>query len=1302
MDPTDQSSLQQQVRSGRSKFIAMAVSYSLGTFNDNFYREATCLLAVAAGRREFQQYAMIVFALPYLLVAAQAGWLADRFPKRRVVIGSKALEVAAMLCGAAGILTGSWPLMLAMVCLMGLQSCIFSPSLNGSIPELYPAAYVTTANAKLRVATTGAILLGIGLAGPALDVPGRPVLGISPGRIAVALVVFLAAAGGLAASFGVPSRPAAGRGTAFPWSGPWSTLKALWTMRRDRLLATVILTDALVWFTGSAEVLIINVLGLEQFGLSNSATGSLVFAQLFGFAAGGLVSTRLAVGERWHRVLAPSALGLSAALGAVALVPLLPGPAQVPSAWVLLALAGVMGGIMVIPCESFVQVRPEAHRRGSAIAAANFAVFTGILLSGPAHHVLLSHMAPTTCFTALAVLALLLSAALAADLPAGRGNMLDAFMVWLGGRLLRLRYRIEVSGLDDVAARGTDGVLFLPNHPALIDPIIVLSVLWRRFAPLAWADQDQVSRPVIGRLARRLGVRSVPAAHYGPDARRKVEETLRATIEDLRAGRCVLLYPSGHAYRARLEDLRGNTAVHRILEELPGVRVALVRTRGLWGSRFSWASGRPPDVGGPLKKGVLTLLLGGVFFGPRRRVTLEFHEPDDLPRSADRETLNRCLEEFYNRDAQPNTYVPYTPWERGGRRQMPEPFVGAAAADAGNVPEGTHRIVLRQLEEMTGATKIGDADHLGRDLGMDSLGRAELIAWLESEFGLPAGDPDSLQTVADVLLAACGEAVQGEPAPLEPVPSRWFERRQDGERLVPAQGDTVTECFLRMARRHPGRPAVADQTSGVKTFRDLVAAAMALRPGLAALPGRRLGIMLPASVAADTLYLTALFCGKTPVMVNWTVGERNVRHSLDLAGVERVITARALLTRIAAQGVELSSLRDRFVFLEDIGAAMPLRRKLGAWLLSRLTWASLERARPPETAVILFTSGSESLPKAVPLTHASLLANLRGVMQQLLLRSQDRLVGILPPFHSFGLTATVLLPLCAGGPVVYHPNPTQAGAIGRLIEAYGVTVLVGTPTFLNGIVRASAGGRLATLRLAVTGAEKCPDRVYQALKARCPQMTVLEGYGVTECSPIIAVNVEDAPRPGTIGKVLPSLDYAIVDLESGQRAEPGRPGMLLVRGPSVFAGYLAHEGASPFVEFEGKSWYRTGDLVSRDEEAVLTFRGRLKRFAKLGGEMVSLPAIEEVLAARYQDDDAEAPTIAVEATPDDERPEVVLFTTLDLDREAVNRRIREAGLSALHNVRRVIRLEQIPLLGTGKTDYRALRETLAGRTPPQE
>ena len=409
------------VRLARGKFLAMAGTYSLGVFNDNFFKQAACLLAIAGGRAELQGYAGGLFALPFILFAAPAGFLADRFAKRHVVIAAKALELAAMICGAIGICIGNWPLMLIMVFTMGLQATIFGPALNGSIPELYPASYVLKANSVLKTATTVAILLGIIFACVALGQKQVSWHGIAAGRLIVAGGVLAMSALGLLLSLWVPSRPPANPAAKFPWTGPADTVRALAGLRTDRLLAGTVILDAYVWFAAALDVFIINRLGMSQFQMDESNISFLQVPLLAGVAAGGLACGRLATSDRWHRVLAPAALAMGSALLLIALVPLLPEHIgisaaalalskiypQIIASCLLLFFTGAAGGILLVPLEAFIQARPPADRKGQIIAAANCTAFIGILLAGLAFNVLDRFMRPTAAFGVLGGLTML-------------------------------------------------------------------------------------------------------------------------------------------------------------------------------------------------------------------------------------------------------------------------------------------------------------------------------------------------------------------------------------------------------------------------------------------------------------------------------------------------------------------------------------------------------------------------------------------------------------------------------------------------------------------------------------------------------------------------------------------------------------------------------------------------------------------------------------------------------------------------------------------------------------------------------
>jgi long-chain-fatty-acid--[acyl-carrier-protein] ligase len=873
--------------------------------------------------------------------------------------------------------------------------------------------------------------------------------------------------------------------------------------------------------------------------------------------------------------------------------------------------------------------------------------------------------------------------------------MLNSLVAMLTRWLLALRYRVEISGLDRIAAAGRGGILFLPNHPALIDPVILSVHLYRNFRPRAVADVDQIDRFLIRRLARRMRVVPIPSFEkHGSAARKQIEASLDKCVEAIAAGENVLLWPAGRAYRSLFESLRGSSAVEHVLARLPETRIVTVRTRGLWGSGFSRAAGREPDVARTLLKGAAALLSSGIFFAPRRAVTIEFAEPADFPRKAGRNEINRFLENYYNAAAAPNTYVPYSILQGSSAVTRPEPEPPKTAATDYQAPEETRKLVIEHLGGTTGFPEPDERQTLAEDLGMDSLAQMDLVLWLEREFGFPVINGEMLHTVGDVLAAAGGELSPVKPVRIRAVPRRWSRRRRRMAVTIPA-AETIPGAFLAHARRLASKPAVADGASGVKTHRDIVAACILLKDRIEQLEGERVAVMLPSSAAFTVLYLSIMFAGRIPVIINYTGGVRNVTESLRLSGAKRVMTSRVLAERLRSRGIDLSAMGESLVFIEDIRRDLSAIAKARAFLAGYLSWRKLENARIAETAAILFTSGSETLPKAVPLTHRNILANLRDVLGVVTVYEDDRLIGMLPPFHSLGLTGTVALVLCAGVSCAYCPDPTDAAAIAAAIGAYGTTTIIGTPAFLGAIVRAAGPGGLNPLRLVITGADACGKQLYRRLEAACPNAVVLEGYGTTECSPIVSINPQNDPRPMTIGRILPSYEYMLADPDTCEPAAvPGR-GELLVRGPSVFAGYLNYGGESPFVSIGGRSWYRTGDVVSVDRDGVLTFRARLKRFVKLGGEMISLPAIEAVLESRFAAGEGRGPVLAVEATGD-RPPQLVLFAACPVDRQAANEAVRAAGLSALHNIRKVVRLDEIPALATGKTDHRKLREQVAG------
>ncbi len=873
--------------------------------------------------------------------------------------------------------------------------------------------------------------------------------------------------------------------------------------------------------------------------------------------------------------------------------------------------------------------------------------------------------------------------------------MLNKILILIAKFLLSLRYDIKIKGLDETAEKAKSKTVFLPNHPALIDPVIVFACLYPKFKVRAFGDRDQLERPFINWATRRFKVRRIPTiAKRGPSAEAEIEKKLTESIEGLKQGENLLIWPAGRLSKSRYERIVGTSSVNRIVKECPDVRVILVRTTGLWGSKFGWGWGKEPEVGPILKKGIFQILASGIFFMPKRKVEIELVAPDDFPKNADKNTINKYLEDFYNEKTQPNTYIPYSIWEKGESRKMPEPKVRRKRLEDVKVPDATREIIMEYLQEKTGIEDIDEKASLPRDLGMDSIARAEMVVWLEEEFGCPQVEVDSIQTVEDVMYAACGAFVyEVQPAELKDIPSIWFREKSEKRIKVPT-GDTITQIFLNQAKKSPNGVVVADQISGVKTNRDIILACLVLQKKIKKISGDRIGIMMPASVTANLLYISTLFSEKTPVMVNWTVGHKHMKDSLETIGVKHILTSRTLIERFKSQKIDLSVIESKFVFIEDIAAQTSKLTKINAWLSSRLNWNKLKKAKVRKNAVILFTSGSETKPKAVPLTHKNMISDLKGVLEFVTIKKNDNLIGFLPSFHSFGLTVTILAPLLAGLRTAYHSNPMESQVIAEMIKEYKISMLVGTPSFLKGILRLADRNHLTTLRLSVTGADKCSESLYQRLQRLCPGSLILEGYGVTECSPIISINDENDPRPMTIGKVLPIMDYKILSTEDHKPVEKGKKGLLVVKGPNVFEGYLNYSSESAFIEYENEKWYNTGDLVTENEKGVITFAGRLKRFVKIGGEMVSLPAIESVLEKYFATESDEGPVLAIEANEEKDRPVLILFTTKKIDRQTANSYIRKEGLSGLHNIQKVVQIKEMPVLSTGKVNYRELKKLL--------
>lgn len=870
--------------------------------------------------------------------------------------------------------------------------------------------------------------------------------------------------------------------------------------------------------------------------------------------------------------------------------------------------------------------------------------------------------------------------------------MLNRLFWTIAGVVLRLRYHVTLEGGERL--RDLDGpTLVLPNHPGYVDPPLVLSHLrlGRSLRPLVFSGIYRLLplRPLMT-LADAFEVPDLSA--QSRDAQAKTLGMIDAVVDRIRQGDSFLIYPSGRLQRGNSETVGSARAVHEILTRCPVVNVVLVQTRGVWGSSFSCAAtGALPKLVPTILRDLGWALAAVLFFLPRRRVTIrvEVLPKATLPK-ATRDQTNAFLEQWYNADGpQQPLFVRYShlfgPSEGHFAAGGALPAIDPESID----PKTTHLVndlVQGHLGREIDPREL-NFDTTLESLGMDSLDRMDATLKVEQQFGFH--NPAVVNTLGELWALADGKlAVDGKDEPI-PVPSSWFAPAASADAPAVLAG-TVAEAFVRRALLAPTGPAVADRISGVLSSRRLLVGAILMARRFAAWPEKHVGVMLPASVAADITFFALQIAGKTPVMMNWTTGPTNLAHGVRATGTKRIITSQKLIDRL---GIDVPGAEYEYLetLRSGIGKGEQVATLLGTVLNPAGILRSLPRQDPDEPAVFLFTSGSESAPKTVPLSHTNLLTNITDSLEVVEATSADSLLGFLPPFHSFGLTGNVLLPHLSGIRSVRHADPTDARGLVQTIRAFKPTMLFTTPTFLSYILAVSKKGDLASLRRIISGAENCPDAVFDKTQLLAPDAVILEGYGITECSPVLAANRVADRRRGSIGRPVKNVDIRIVDVDTGMPVATGETGMLLTAGPSIFSGYLNHDGPSPFVDLEGRQWYRTGDLVVADADNWLAFKGRLKRFLKAGGEMISLPSLEEPFLKRFPPDE-NGPKIAVEGIETPGGRHITLFTTFPLPLREASQILLEDGLRGVMRLDEVRQLENIPVLGTGKTDYKELRQ----------
>lgn len=502
--------------------------------------------------------------------------------------------------------------------------------------------------------------------------------------------------------------------------------------------------------------------------------------------------------------------------------------------------------------------------------------------------------------------------------------------------------------------------------------------------------------------------------------------------------------------------------------------------------------------------------------------------------------------------------------------------------------------------------------------------------------------------------------------------------------------ETLFAALVAACARHGRRGAGQweDMKPGSYSYGDLLKMTIALGRLAAKVtgPGEHVGVLMPNLASTVALLIGLSAQGRVPCMLNYTAGAEGMQAACEVATVRTVLTSRQFLEKADLEATAAALRGVRLLYLEDLRRRFGLLDKL--WLFAFALWrprSAVPRGDPEAPAVVLFTSGSEGRPKGVVLSHRALLANIAQILAYLPIGRDDKIFNCLPIFHSFGLTAGTLLPLVSGSRLVLYPSPLHFKEIPRLIREKQATVLFGSSTFFGHYARHAEAADLKSLRYVVAGAEKLAEPVRRIWREKF-DIDILEGYGATETAPVLSVNRPDNNRPGTVGPLLPGIEARVLPVEGIARG-----GELHVRGRNLLSGYYLPEKPgvlTPPWSSLGEGWYNLGDVVEIDADGYLTILGRLKRFAKVAGEMISLEVVEGL--ARAASPEA---MHAATCVPDPERGEIIVLFTTDaaLTRERLAQAARARQLPEIALPRRIRVVDSLPVLGTGKINYLLLK-----------
>ncbi len=1211
----------------------------------------------------------ILFVVPYLLLASPAGWLADRFSKRNVIVACKVLEIVVMMIGVGALLLGSLSLLMVTVFLMGAQSALFAPAKIGTIPELLDESEISAGNGVFNLATLSAVIIGMGIGGWLADMAGEH--GQSNIWLTGTTLIGIALAGTLI-SLAISSQGAAKPDAPFPKNIPGHTLRDLFSLFSMGRLFRVALGGVFFYSIASFAQLNIDTFAAESGSINETEKLPLLVSLVLGLGVGSLLAGIISGGKIQLGLVPWGATGMCI-FGLL----LFFAPADFITdsigwgfviACALLAALGISAGFFDVPLASYLQHNSPPERRGAVLSAANFMVFSGIALMAMLY-------AGLTYGTTDGTLANLSPSLYSPSVSTEEDGLIQTAVD---------RYVADARVALAAADRKTGAQIDLQADQLLES----LPVSLRSTAFSKMIDREIDLRAEAGLQTSMASFNN--AGRFSSSCQRQIRKVLQQSGKlPIFNARSVFLIMGLLTIPVVMYS------VWRLSREM--VRMAwLVMLRLIYNIRITGMENIPNAGGAVLVPNHSSWLDAVIFrvFPPRTVRIIAW--AGNFQNFIMKKWADFCGVILIG----------------GGPKAIRAAFKDArdavddgellgVFAEGGISRSGQIRSFKPGLLKILGDRKVPVIpvyfDELWGSIFSHSGGNAF------TKFPRTFRRPISIHV--------------GKP--IDPHPETMHDIQKTVQRLstqtVKNYAGKVSPPiveFVYCCKRQKKKSKIADSLRSEETGGMLLTRALVLRRLLRReMPSDNphIGVLIPPTVGGAIVNFALGLDKKIAVNLNYSLSEELINHCIKEANIKHVLTTRQVADKLKLK------LDAEFIYLDDLKEKVTGADKMLSWFEAFLMPGfllvrklGLHKIKPDDVMTIVFTSGSTGVPKGVMLTHQNVYFDVRGFERAAGFRKNtDTILGVLPFFHSFGYTVTLWAPMMCEIRGAYHLNPLDAKQIGKLTKRYSGTILMTTPTFLRTYMRRCTPEQFASLDAVVTGAERLPPELAQQFEEKFGIMPV-EGYGVTELSPAVAANIPASrqtgkfqvdAKPGTVGRPIANVAAKVCDLDTGEELPPNESGMLWISGPIVMKGYLNNPAATNEVIVDG--WYKTGDVAMIDEDGFIKITGRISRFSKIGGEMVPHLKIEELLSEFLdltpEDDEDDHLSVAVTAVPCKKKGErlVVLYTRPHKSVDEMKTMLSDAGLPNVFipSSDSFYKVDALPILGTGKIDLKGIKDT---------